>query len=120
MKIKALYIPCDPRIVPRIIDIDSSDTEKTREYIGGWLEQVPSGPNITIFCDEEGKLKQSPPNNLATVFWRNTSRSAVPFPDILVGNVLVFGPVDDEGNLTSIENVKLDYIDYLIKGICNG
>lgn len=66
---------------------------------GGWLELVPGFDSIEIagtlwrcvaFCDEEGKLKQLELNQIATAFWqRALARNRKPFPDHLVGPVVV-------------------------------
>lgn len=39
-----------------------NDLESLQELIGGYIECVPLDEDITIICDEEGKLKGLQPN----------------------------------------------------------
>jgi hypothetical protein len=64
------------------------------EAVGGYIEQVPlfdsfNGQPCAAFCDEHGKMKGYPVNQLATLLW--TARGQ----DYLVGDVaVVYGPAD--------------------------
>lgn len=58
--------------------------------VGGSIEIIPGftrymGKDCVAFCNEEGKLRNLPVNQDATMEWRWQH----PTPDILVGNVLV-------------------------------
>ena len=78
------------------IRTDRGEYEKYRGFIGGWLEGVPTTGQVTIYCDEEGKIKGLPVNPVATAF-------VAPFlADIIVGPVLFMGPPDEEGEETDI------------------
>ena len=59
-----------------------------------------SAPEVEIICDDEGLFKEpqkiSAINNLGQVQ--------------LVGSILIVGPADSEGNLTSLSNKDANYI----------
>lgn len=70
--------------------------------VGGYIEQVPGFTKIildneelgcAVFCNEHGKLKGLPPNELATHHWRVSLLKRGVYPeqmnDVLVGDVLV-------------------------------
>lgn len=42
--------------------LDSS-LKLAQKLVGGYVECVPLGPNVTILCDEEGSFKQDAKNN---------------------------------------------------------
>jgi len=82
----------------RYIKIDGSETivspkngptfsgDELREYVDGWIEilALPSGDYMII--DEEGKLKNKPKNNRATLM---AFTAGVAHDDYTVGNVLI-------------------------------
>jgi len=62
--------------------------EELKAAVGGWLELVPRmqrwhGKPCVAFCDEEGKLKQRPINELATAAW------AFGGYDVICGDVVI-------------------------------
>lgn len=81
---------------------DDTSLKFLQDAVGGFIEYVPvinlryKGQYQAAFCDEEGKLKGSPINKVATVM---AGRDGVTDPDIvdpLCGDVLFFaeGEVD--------------------------
>ena len=66
---------------------------------GGWLEAVPGWQTLTsrnpvpcvAFCDEEGKLKGMPVNEIATLLWHAAlDRDGIKLMhDVLVGDVVL-------------------------------
>jgi hypothetical protein len=120
-----IFRPHEP--MPEQKDYASSPTldELKTAIGGGWIELVPGFNSIAIgvrgaqsgvildcvaFCDEEGKLKHLPPNDIATVTWDQALRrkggpglldaaSGMPV-DRLCGTVIVlFG---DRGFMASL------------------
>jgi hypothetical protein len=69
-----------------------------QEAVGGFIECVFSG-EVTLFCNEEGKLRGLLPNHVATDLWDQLLEEAeITAPlDVLVGSVVVTGDVDEEG-----------------------
>jgi hypothetical protein len=66
------------------------------ESINGFFELVPNfHTKATLYCDEEGKLKNLPINFPLL----NEDNSIV---DVVVGPVVMFGPTDEEGEETSL------------------
>jgi hypothetical protein len=70
---------------PRAITLDHAATlDELKEVIGGgWLEAVPGFTTLpwagivmdcVAFCDEEGKLKNLPHNQIATDLWEQSLR----------------------------------------------
>lgn len=64
-------------------------------------ERKIGGKYFNIICDEEGLLK----SNLILSAYNKENNT----PD-LVGNLIITGMPDDDGNLTSVENADIDLI----------
>lgn len=85
--------------------------QKIQEYVGGWIEVVnfgPDNPHFFAYIDEEGKLKGKQVNEIVTDFWYNSGQRIL-IGDVIVGNVLFFGQVDDEGNDTDVPQDVIDF-----------
>lgn len=70
--------------------------------VGGLIEGVPmDDESFTAFCNEEGKLEGLPVNHAATRFTGIRG-------DVLMGDVVIIGPPDDEGeNLPLSSDVRM-------------
>lgn len=65
---------------------------------------------VTMWLDEEGKLTGKAPNAIATaMFWDVFG----PYTDIIVGDVLITGDEDEEGNLLGFTDEVLESIKHL-------
>lgn len=61
--------------------------EEMRAAIGGgWFEILVLLDGLIMVVDEEGNLKDLPPNTAATLLWRQTHSSLL---DFIVGDALV-------------------------------
>jgi hypothetical protein len=64
---------------------------------GGYIEAVRFGPNCIAMCDEDGRIKNLPRNEVATMLTK-----LVGTPHCLVGPVLIVGPANQYGDETDI------------------
>lgn len=80
---KAFRIPTDreTEVVELPIRTPDDEPDVLKEEIGGWIEVVRTGPGTALIVDEEGLLKDLPPNVLASSL---TGRLIVG-PALLVG-----------------------------------
>ena len=69
-----------------------SELSLCQEYVGGYITPWPNTPNFTVFVDEDGLVKGLAPNHLATSIFGTNQGTPI------VGNALVLGPVDEEGD----------------------
>ena len=84
-----------------MIKQDLEGYEPLSDAVGGWIESIPASPEITVWCDEEGKLKGLPFNQVATDLWEIFDIfGCVPAGDRLVGPIVIQGPIDEEGECT--------------------
>ena len=73
-------------------EVRINDYKDLQKMIGGFFQIVPINDKLTLYCDEEGKLKELEANLL----WLDNGSIV----DVLVGPVILLGPVDSEGNHT--------------------
>ena len=93
---KFIKIPVEGDITTIDTDDYPNAYEAIRTNVGGWLEAVSLGedhatlPNHRMYLDEEGKINDLPVNNRAT----SLTRGVVAHWDMIVGDVVICGPVD--------------------------
>lgn len=73
----------------------------TRAAVGNLIQLVPIEAPVTVFCDEEGKLNGA----LPTAFWIDPETGET--LDILCGNLVCFGPEDEDGENTPLTDETL-------------
>jgi hypothetical protein len=77
------------------------DLDTLQSLVGGYIEAAPTDGSVTVYVNEEGKVTGLPVNPEATRLYYKLA----PFMeghDILVGTVVILGPVDDEGEETEV------------------
>jgi hypothetical protein len=85
--------------------------EELQELVGGRVEThtlMREGEAATLWCAEEGKRRGDPMNARATRLahdWRGIRPR-----DHIVGTVVLTGPGDDEGDMTSLSERWADYL----------
>ena len=79
-----------------VLDLDSSEgsLKVLQGAVGGWIEAVGLNANLTLWVNEEGKLDGLPVNNVATKIFQSVFGAV----DIIMGNVVLTGGADDEGD----------------------
>lgn len=103
---EALVIPAQGEPYKTEIPGDR-ELEELQRLVGGFIEYVPLYGDddevaLSLFCNEEGKIEGLPPNGRANHFFGDALLEG----DVLVGNVVLMGPPDDDG-----ETLPLDYAD---------
>lgn len=75
-----------------------------KQAVGGWIEGVDlPTQNARLWVNEEGKLNGLPVNPNATLLWE-TNYGAT---DVIVGNVLITGGIDDNGDTVSLTDEQI-------------
>ena len=95
---RAIYITTDNEIALASVDPDNL-LKDLQNAVGGWIEAVNLTDNITMWINEEGKLNNLPLNVTATLLYHTVYG---PY-DLIVGNVILTGGPDDDGNTTEID-----------------
>lgn len=74
--------------------------------VGGWIECVSLvSKNADLWLNEEGKLDGLPQNPIGTALWTDEYG----FTDIIVGNIIITGGVDNEGETLGLTDEQVNY-----------
>jgi Domain of unknown function (DUF3846) len=87
------------------------DIRTWQRLVGGYIGAVHT-ERCTLWCDEEGKIKSYPTNDLATYLWRKVDPSAEG-RDVLQGTVFVTGVADEFGDSLPIPDEVVDLFNRL-------
>lgn len=99
--LKVIIIPTDA--APAVAEIEST-LQAFQTVVGGFIEAVPLPDGSTLWLNEEGKIDGLPFNERATVL----TRGILGPTDMVVGNVFITGPLDDEGDNTSVSDALIE------------
>lgn len=119
MPITVLHVPADLAEPVRKLRIEPTG-QVFHELVGGYLEAVSiwSG-RVMMYADEEGLLKRRPHNRRASDLKFNGTPTRKPekpgdywkvrrgLYDLLVGDVVIFGGADDEGNAVGLTDLQV-------------
>lgn len=90
------------------IEICSVDPEKEYDFlsgaVGGYIEAVHISDSLVMWVNEEGKLENLPVNYLGTGLWEARFGRT----DVIVGDVVLTGGVDEEGYSKSLSAGHLE------------
>lgn len=110
---KGIVITTDGEVQP----FDGEYAE-LNEAVGGYIEAVPViTKHVTMYCAEEGKLMGFPPNAHATHVWMFLGGVFnVLTGDHIVGNVVLVGGVDANGDNRDLAPWVADRIRWIMFG----
>ena len=81
---------------------DYTGLESLQEAVGGNIEVV-SHKNFSLFVNEEGKLLDLPPNEIATEIVKDSLANY----DFIAGDAVLLGGVDDEGETLGLSDEEI-------------
>ena len=108
--VTGIVIPHETRL--EIFTHEFSDLASCQAAVGGHIEPISiERPRMTLFANEEGKVRQLPVNRRATCLWWIQSPRARG-NDILVGDVALVG---SRGGAGSSTDLPADFIKLLLE-----
>lgn len=117
--VQALLIRTD--LTTEVLDLEPGQDGYTQlhDAVGGYIEMVRLSETLDMVVNEEGKIHRLPYNEIATGVWA----TYYGLTDTILGNAVLVGPSDDEGEPTDLPNaLTRDIARYaaLIKEIRDG
>ena len=88
----AIQIKADGTVTALDITADSLQTLQTA--VGGWVQAIDLATDMTMWCNEEGKLVGLPHNPYAQHLWDKAFGAQT---DYIVGDIVLTGGTDEEG-----------------------
>lgn len=99
-----------------IIDLNEGSLEKMQKAVGGYVQAINLSEGVTMWCNEEGKMMSLPHNPFGQAFWE------IAYPvsefgrtDYIVGDIVLTGSADDEGDMLGFTTQEIDEIVKVIK-----
>jgi hypothetical protein len=87
-----------------LIDLSSGSLEKLQTAVGGWVQAIELSNELTLWCNEEGKMIGLEHNPLAQHLWDRAFGAGT---DYIVGTVVLTGGTDDEGDTIGITEEQI-------------
>lgn len=106
---KAVVIGFDESI--EVIDLDApqGSLKVLQDAVDGWVQVVDLSPTLSIWVNEEGKLEGLPYNGKATAIYQERFGKV----DIIVGNAVLTGGTDDEGETIGLTDEMVSKVQRL-------
>jgi len=86
-----------------VLDLSENEYTQLHDAVGGLIQPVDLKPDLTLWCNEEGKLISLPLNIIASHMWE---RSFGP-TDIILGDCVFTGGTDEDGETMELPNAWL-------------
>lgn len=103
-----------------IIDLNEGSLEKLQKAVGGYVQAIDLSEGVTMWCNEEGKMMSLPHNPFGQAFWE------VAFPvsefgrtDYIVGDIVLTGGADDEGDTLGLTSEEIDELLKSVKWVAD-
>ena len=91
-----------------VLDLSSNEYNQLRDSVGGLIQPVDLKPDLTLWCNEEGKLINGMEiNTIGTHLWEQTFGMT----DVIMGNIVLTGSTDDEGETRPLPSTWLAYVE---------
>ena len=91
-----------------VLDLSSNEYNQLRDAVGGLIQPVDLKPDLTLWCNEEGKLiRWLEPNVIGTHLWEKSFGMT----DVIMGNIVLTGGTDDEGETLPLPSTWLAYVE---------
>ena len=82
-----------------VLDLENDSLKKLQGAVGGWVQSVDLRDDLTLWCNEEGKLINGMEVN---VIGTHLYEKSYAMTDIIMGDIVVTGGTDDEGETLSL------------------
>jgi len=82
-----------------VLDLSSNEYNQLRDAVGGLIQPVDLKPDLTLWCNEEGKLINGMEVN---VIGTHLYEKSFAMTDVIMGNIVLTGGTDDEGETLAL------------------
>lgn len=106
---KAVVIGFDESIGVLDLDAPEGSLKVLQDAVDGWVQVVDLAPKLSIWVNEEGKMNGLPYNGKATAIYQERFGMV----DIIVGNAVLTGGTDEEGETIGLTDEQVARIQRL-------
>lgn len=98
------------------LDLSLDELEQLQSAVGGYVQPIDLTQNLTMWCNEEGKLTGLAHNPYAQFMWDEVFGCHT---DYLVGDVVMTGGTDDEGETIGLTEEQVAILVNTINTVCD-
>lgn len=88
-------------------ELESLSLTALQTAVGGWVQAIDLSPEVSLWCNEEGKLVGLPHNPHAQILWDEAFGAGT---DFIVGDVVFTGTPDSEGETQGLSETTAQRI----------
>jgi hypothetical protein len=106
---RVIHISTDNKI--EVMEVEQIEYDTLYEAVNGLVELVSINEDIDMWLNEEGKINGLEPNIIASLIYNKV------FPnfDVIMGDVVITGGADDEGNTVGLSDESIHDVMALIQ-----
>lgn len=93
------------------LDLSIDSLSVLQDGVGGWIEAVDLARDMTLWCNEEGKMNGLPHNPFAQFMWDKVFGAHT---DYIVGDIVLTGGTDDEGSTMGLTDEQVGIINNVV------
>lgn len=112
MSKKALQVKTTGEVVE--LDISADSLEYLQTAVGGWVQAIDIATDMTMWCNEEGKLIGLPHNPYAQFMW---DKAFGAHTDYIVGDIVLTGGTDEEGATLGLSDEQTVIVRNIVKKV---
>jgi hypothetical protein len=106
---KALNIKTTGEVIELDLSLDSLQTLQTA--VDGWVQAVDLANDLSMWCNEEGKIHGLAHNPFAQFMW---DKAYGAHTDYIVGDIVLTGGTDDEGETLGLTDEQVAIIKKIV------
>jgi hypothetical protein len=96
-----------------VMDISGDTLSALQSAVGGLVEVVNMKWGVNVWMDEEGKLKNYRVNKFGTMlYWETYAITSDDYDygrDLIVGDIVLTGKDDEDGNVLSLTDAEIEH-----------
>jgi len=106
---RVIHISTDNKI--EVMEVEQIEYDTLYEAVNGLVELVSINEDIDMWLNEEGKINGLEPNIIASLIYNKV------FPnfDVIMGDVVITGGADEEGNTVGLSDESIHDVMALIQ-----
>lgn len=107
---KALQINIDGTVTQLDLEAPEGSLRILQGAVGGYIQAVDLNENLTMWLNEEGKLEGLDTNLFGTLLFRQRFGDV----DTIVGNIVLTGGTDDEGETLGLTEEQVKSFQFMV------
>ena len=96
-----------------LVNLETQSLETLQDAVGGYVQAIDLGDQVTMWCNEEGKMIGLPHNPFGQAFWEKMYGRT----DYIVGDIVLTGGADNEGETIGLTDEQITEIAKVVASV---